>query len=75
MDAVVRDPTIVTGVVTLPFYQVFEPAVAHPTVKNVLDLELFVTADQYRWRRWCYSASWDGVGLGGGQFHDRENRV
>jgi hypothetical protein len=44
MNAIVRDPAIMTSIVTLPFNQVFQAAVAHPTVKNIFDLEFFISA-------------------------------
>jgi hypothetical protein len=68
----VRLPAVVTGVIALPFDQVFHATVAHATVKDRLNVVLSFTVDEDRIRRRDCATAWEGVIGCESQLNDRE---
>jgi hypothetical protein len=54
-------PLVVTLVIALPFYQVLEPVVAHPTIQYVLDLVLDLAVNESWGWGWCRMSARDGI--------------
>jgi hypothetical protein len=57
----VRLPAVVTGVIALPFDQVFHATVAHATVEDRLDVVFGFSIDEDRIRRRNSATTWEGV--------------
>jgi hypothetical protein len=54
-------PAVVTGVIALPFDQVFHATVAHATVEDRLDVILGFTINEDRIGRRNGATTWEGV--------------
>jgi hypothetical protein len=57
----VRLPTVVTGVIALPFDQVLNATVVHATVKDHLDVVLSFAIDENRIRVRNCATAWERV--------------
>jgi hypothetical protein len=56
-----RFPAVVADIVSFPLDQIFDSAISHATVQDLLDFEVFVAVDQCGGRRGTGLSSWDGV--------------
>ena len=61
VDVVVDFPTVVTDAIAFPFDKVLNSAVAHSTIQDCFNLELFCAIDEDRRRWWLGATTGDRV--------------
>ena len=61
VDVVVDFPTVVADAIAFPFDEVLNSAIAHSTIQDRFDLELFCAIDEDRRGRWLGATTRDRV--------------